>query len=548
MTSLRRRVVAVAAVVGSAALLPGLVILGPAQASPSALVDADSVRIVAQFPVSLAGAVVQVTRDAGTRTLAATETLHSGVLAGSGLLSVEVPRETLLADNGGAFVQVIAALPIPGTKTALQSIASLGMTGESLAETPLMTLTPPAPEVVPTYSFAEAAAVTGGGGRTADPTPTAADIAQMQAGTEAQPVEHPAEPAQALPERGRAAQGTEALPAGEDTAAADPGSTSSTDGASGATSAEDVLAQPADPSRARQNGPDVALATAPLQVREVSMDSVTDAQDIYGVYTFRSWSTQGYGMRAQFAMSSTAETITQNGIRTEAGAFAVNGTTGLSKQSSTSSSTTDTWPMRSDCWRDSSTGVTVQGDGPDCTNLFYGFIGAYGHDTWRWERHVSTNCSAGWVCFNTIYETLRNRYYIGGTFNDEFVGMTDYEKRPSAVRAGSFGNWTGYEPDSTRQSDFNQSFTRSRGVTVGVKATWGTTFGSATFESTTSQRNERLATMNYSLRRLVYVGGTDNFVYKFWYYDVTGAMQFDHFSCELNPGWVSKGACWNYGS
>ena len=72
--------------------------------------------------------------------------------------------------------------------------------------------------------------------------------------------------------------------------------------------------------------------------------------------------------------------------------------------------------------------------------------------------------------------------------------------------------------------------------------------GSATFESTTSQRNESLSTMTYEFRRLVQNGSTDNFLYKFWYYDVTGKRQLDHFSCELNPGWVSNGACWNNGS
>lgn len=543
----RRVLVATVALVGAAATLPALATT--AAAVPSLTVPADSVRIVAQFPASLAGGGFMITRDAGTRTQAATETLLTGEVPPSGLVSVEVSRDGLPADNGVAFIQVLAAVPIPGTDTALQSVASLGLTDRTLAETPIMTLVPPVPTTVPTYTNEQAVALTGGGGRIGEAPPTPAEIDRMQTDTEAQPVDEPTHAAQALPERGAAEQPAGALPSTDGVAARpDTGASSSSGSVADAQSVGDVLAGPADPSRARQNGPDVALSTAPLQVNRVSMDSVTDAQDITGVYTFRSWSTQGYGMRAQFSMSSTAETVTQNGIRTEAGGFGVNGTTSLSKQSSTSSTTTDTWPLRSDCWRDSATGVTVQGDGPDCSNLFYGFIGAYGHDTWRWERHVSTNCSAGWVCFNTVYETLRNRYYIGGTFNDEFVGMTDYEKRPSSIRAGSFGNWTGYEPGSTRQSDFNVSFTRSRGATVGVKATWGSTFGSATFESTTSQRNESLSTMTYELRRLVKVGGADNFLYKFWYYDVNGSRQLDHFSCELNPGWVSTGACWNYGS
>jgi hypothetical protein len=554
VSTVRRHLVAA---IGGVVLIPGLLVTTPAHGSPvSAATPADAVRIVAQFPVSLAGASVQITRDSGTLTHAASETLHAGVLPGTGLLSVDVPREGLPADNGVAFVQAIAVVPIPGTGTALQSIASLGVTAQTLADMPVMTLVPPAPQVVPSYSFDEVRALTGGGGREGEEPPTSADIEQMQAETEAQPVAQPAQGTQGLPVRGGQAAGAgsnpgDSVPTGDGVAAEpEPGTTEPTEptGTGSAGTVEDVLLGPANPSRARQNGPDVVVSTAPLKMTNATMDSVTDSRDITGVYTFRSWSTQGYGMRAQFSMASTAETTTQNGIRTEVGGFAVNGTTSLSKQASTSSTTKDTWPMRSDCWRDSQTGVTVQGDGPDCTNLFYGFIGAYGHDTWRWERHVTTSCVAGWTCSNTIYETVRNYYYLGGTFNDEFVGLTNYEKQPSSVRAGSFGNWTGYEPGSTRQSDFNVSFTRTRGASVGVKGTWGSTFGSATFESTTSQRNESLSTMTYELRRLVRSDSTENFLYKYWYYDVTGKRQLDHFSCELNPGWVSRGTCWNYGS
>jgi hypothetical protein len=526
----RRLLAALLAAVGGASAQPALATT--AGAAPVAALSDDQIRIVAQFPASLLGAGFQVTRDAGDRRHAASETLGAGVLGGTGLVSLDVSRADLPADNGVAFIQVIAALPLAGTDTALLSVASLGLTEQTLAGTPVMTLVPPAPVVVPTYTEEEVRTLTGGGGRTGEEPLSDGEIAQMQADTEAQHVDQAQQDPQALPGWG-----------GQQTAAV----SGATTGTGSEQSAEDVLLQPANPSRARQNGPDVTLATAPLKMSSATVDQVTDSKDITGVYTFRSWSTQGYGMRAQFSMASTAETITQNGIRTEAGGFGVNGTTSLSKQSSSSNTTTDTWPMRSDCWRDAS-GVTVQGDGPDCTNLFYGFIGAYGHDTWRWERHVSTTCSAGWVCFHSVYETLRNRYYIGGTFNDEFVGMTNYEKRPSSVRAGSFGNWTGYEPGSTRKSDFNVSFTRSAGATVGVKATWGSTFGGATFESTTSQRNESLSTMNYELRRLIKSNSTENFIFKYWYYDVTGQRQKDHFSCELNPGWVSNGACWNYGS
>jgi hypothetical protein len=519
--------------VGGAALLSTLT--APAGAAPAAQVPGDSVRIVAQFPAALVGGGFQITRDAGTRTHAASETLATGLLPDSGLVTVDVPRADLPADNGVAFVQVLAAVPVPGTGKALQSVASLGVTEQTLADTPVMTLVPPAPSLVRMYSFEEARALTGGGGQTGQTPPTAAEIAQMQAATEAQPV---AMPEQAQP---GTSQPTD-LP--EDAGADLRDTAADADGVS----LEEALTGPANPSRRLQNGPDVPLSTDELRPNMVMADTVTDARDIYGVYTFRSWSTQGYAMWATFKMAATAETVTQNGYRAEAGAFSVNGTTSMSKEASTKNTTTDTWPKRSDCWRNNATGQfpAGAGDGPDCSNLFYGFIGAYGNDTWRWERHVSTTCSAGWVCFNTVYETLRNRYYIGGTFNDDFIGLQNYQQRPSSIRAGSFGNWTGVLPGSQRQSDFNVSFTKTRGATVGVQSSWGTAFGSATFESTTSQRNESLATMLYEFRYIDTGSGDGNSIYRSWYYDHDGGRRFDHFSCEFNPGWT--GTCWTYGS
>jgi hypothetical protein len=524
----RRLLVATLALVGAAATLPALATT--AAAVPALTVPADSVRIVAQFPTALVGAGVQITRDDGTRTTAVSQTIHSGLVPSNGLVSIDVPRAGLTADNGGAFLQVIAAVPVPGTKTALQSVASLGLTEQTLTQIPVITLTPPAPEVVPTYTSEESRALTGGGDRVGEDPPTAAEIVQMQAATAAQPVEPPHQDMPGLDVDSTGATGV--VGAGE-------------------TSPEETLLDgPANPSRPLQNGPDIALATPALRATSASMDQVTDARDIYGVYTFRSWSTQGYGMFAQFKMSSTAETITQNGTRTEAGAFSVNGTTSVSRQSSSSSTTADTWPKRSDCWTNEGTGQYPAGigDGPDCGNLFYGFIGAYGNDTWRWERHVSTSCSAGWVCFDTVYETLRNRLYIGGTFNDDFVGYQDFGMRPSSIRAGSYGNWTGLLPGSVRQSDFNVSFTKARGATVGVQASWGTAFGSATFESTTSQRNESLASMTYELRDLKF-SGTGGAIKTFYYYDYDGARRYDHFSCEFNTGWTSsRNSCWVTGS
>ncbi|WP_155858733.1 hypothetical protein [Candidatus Blastococcus massiliensis] len=544
MNRSRRLPATVLAFLVGASLVPGMT--ATATAAPSVALPADSVRLVAQFPATLAGAGFQVTRDAGTRTQAASETLRSGALPPSGLLSVTLPKVDLPADNGVAFLQAIAVLPIPGTDTALQSVASVGITDHTLTETSVVTLTVPVPKVVPTYTPKEVHALTGGGGRTGEEPPDETEIARMQQETEAQPVAVPDQGQVVLPARA-GTEGGEAAPARNEPEYGDPAPEEGVGEDGGAL--ENRLEGPATPSRPAQNGPDVPLSTPPLRTVSYTNDQVTDAQDIYGVYTFRSWSTQGYGMRAQFKMSATAETVTQNGWRSEAGAFEVNGSMSVSKQSSNSSTTADTWPMRSDCWR-SETGVvpSVQGDGPDCTNIFYGFIGAYGNDTWRWERHVSTTCFEAFICSQTVYETVRNRWYIGGTFSDDFIGLTNYEKRPSAVRSGSFGNWTGLDPGSTRQSDFNASFTRTRGATVSVKATWGSAFGSVTFESTTSQRNESLASMTYEVRRLVRNGETQNFMYKYWYYDHDGRRRYDHFSCELNPGWVSTGACWNNGS
>jgi hypothetical protein len=76
----------------------------------------------------------------------------------------------------------------------------------------------------------------------------------------------------------------------------------------------------------------------------------------------------------------------------------------------------------------------------------------------------------------------------------------------------------------------------------------GSAYGSATFDSTTSQRNESLATMSYDFRDPAYIGSSTGFMNQFWYYDMDGNKRFDHFSCEFDSGYAGNSTCWAYGS
>lgn len=272
--------------------------------------------------------------------------------------------------------------------------------------------------------------------------------------------------------------------------------------------------------------------------------------DIPGQFALRGKSERVLGVVSEFRMLAGDTQEWQNGYRTQAGPFKVESVT----QRALGSQQETFWPKRSDCWTPS-----LPNDGPNCSSVgqdgpSQGHQLKYGRDTWRWAKGIHAACDPLFCLFTYYYthEDLWNKQYDGGTESECptsgcVESRTDYFKRPSEVRAGSWGSWAPHSPGAREGVYYNTDRSRADGVSVTVS--FPESYSSTNFTST-EKHTKTVKWGDYTWFRPT----TDyQYFYRWYRYDRGTSWADIYWTCEFaydwgagNPGPPDR--CFNLGA
>jgi len=275
--------------------------------------------------------------------------------------------------------------------------------------------------------------------------------------------------------------------------------------------------------------------------------------DMPGQRAFRGTSHRVKGATSRFEMHAADTQRWQNGYRYQAGPFAVQ-----SHTDRTLGTSQDTfWPVRSDCWDPS-----LPHDGPNCTSNGQegnadGRQKKFGNDTWRWAQGIHASCLPIPLlpCIEVYWthESLFNKQYDGGTDSecapDCAWDLTGYYKKPTEVRANTWGSWAQFTPGSSVGLFRTNDNSYGSGVTVDIS--FPESFGSTSFTSSTKHTKASKWGDWHWFRPT-----TDYTHFYKWYRYALGSTGYanEGWSCEFdddrgtgNPG-PPGGSCWNRGS
>lgn len=262
--------------------------------------------------------------------------------------------------------------------------------------------------------------------------------------------------------------------------------------------------------------------------------------DYHGIRAFRGHAVRPIGANNTFKVLNSNAQKWDNGYRTSAGPFRLDGST--TRQMTASQE--DGWPERGDCWNPPTPGD--RNCATDATEA------KWGRDTWRWERHRVYYCSyspsGGQYCNSVTDERLRERSYDGGTETPSYgsPGNNFWYEQPSRVDAGAYGAHAPYfqDSDSKRSLENSVSYSNSAYLSINPPNGWG----SAEFSSTMVNTTTRQTTNWIEFRNdLPWMG-------RWWRYDGgqaaggTEPWQREFWSCEWTPGWTGGTDCWPWGS
>jgi hypothetical protein len=239
-----------------------------------------------------------------------------------------------------------------------------------------------------------------------------------------------------------------------------------------------------------------------------------------GIQALRGISVHPVGSVAHAELTSSSQQVWQIGVSYDGKPFTVTGTAAHDK----TTSQTDTWPDRPDCYYPPSTF-----DSGNCAT--YNGVGAmniYGRDQWYVDDEVAE--IVNWTSGDVIYlrdDKVYNDTYIGGTEYDLADSEDNFYLAPHAIRAGMYGAWASYLPGSTTTVHLNDSFEYSEGATVAIP-------GGPSFTSTMKQNHTYAVTNTIVMRPTSEVG-----VATFYRYDMGDSVfKHEYWSCELAPGWT----------